>query len=627
MSWLSAPYSHLIAPALPLLLSLLASFLVLCLLVSLWRSEDSATGVATPAYIVAALLALIARWGFAGDSSTAAVIVAVAVVALLFGFLFDRPRSEFAEGAFATPWHGWMIIAAATVVKCFRLAEWPAHLNAYSAETAWVGIEATLGVWPDELFGTKAVDLVNGGVSPLHLPLMWLSAQVFGGNVFSARFAEVIGSTLLLILFWAWLRRHARGVWSLVALAVFAFSPWHIAQSRMGTFQSISSAVAIGMLWVGEKLVRGERRLGWWALFGTGAGLIGYCYAPVKIVYVLFAFVLVRVTWRARRETSMGWWIRPLVSVAVFLALLFSQIGGATNISVLLQQEYGPLATDTSVFHKTPDGEVTMQRQSLFVAARNVVHNVATAWHLSWIEPGILSWYAVAVAAVLVLAVPLLMTRARWLAPWCCLLGALPPLAVYPLSRRALVMSPLVYVGGVLLLRELVRHCSGLIDSRLWRHACGGLAALCLIASTLHGLHVYATTNSVVLTGTYFGPNHRLDMMQEARWRLATCRVWFANLTSEDQLVARVRLFEDVVRSGDDVRLRFIELSPEVDVGDLPRDQPLCVFVMHEAGDDLDALDRFAQQNPGGQMVRRVSGDGSAEPMYNLYILPVEEPS
>ncbi len=616
MKLLSAPYEVLVAPATPLLLGALAVFLIAC-----WALAVSGKRSVSAGWITAALLLLAARGCLAVDSVAAAVVACVAVVILLQALAATTPCGRRPVTP-APAWWGWCVIAAATLVKCVELSTWPAHLNAYSAETAWAGIEATMGIWPQGLWRTQEVDLVNGGISPLHLPLMWLSARLFGGNVFSARFAEVIGSTVLLIATWLWLRRSVRGIWSLVALAVFAFSPWHLAQSRMGTFQSISNALAIAMLWVAEIIVAGTARRRWWAAFGLLAGLIGYGYAPVKVLYIFFAGIVALAAFEARRRRRPGWWLGPVLSVLAFAVVLAVQLGIPPDLSVLLGQEYGPLATDTSVLHKTPAGGVTQERQGFAVVLENISANLIAGWRFHWVEPDILVWYAVALSAALPAAL-LLLLRPEWrVASFFMLLGALPPLLVYPLERRSLVLWPLVYVAGVLMVRELVRQCGALLDRGWWRRACHALAASCLIAAGLHGVHVYASTNSVVRTGTYFGPDHRLEMMQDAERRLAECRVWFINLTFEDKMVARVRLFEEIRRSGDAERMRFVEVAEEGVIPGVGRDESHCFFLMREPNSDPGVLDRLALAYPGGAMLHRVRADGSGEAMYDVYSLP-----
>src|SRR5690606_17082743 len=123
-----------------------------------------------------------------------------------------------------------------------------------------------------------------------------------------------------------------------------------------------------------------------------------------------------------------------------------------------------------------------------------------------------------------------------------------PPLITYPIPRRTLVLWPLVYVAGVVAGRELARMCARQFDRPWWRATTWVLYGTSLAMATAHGLHVYVTTNSVVGTTQYFGPDHQLEMYLEAERMLPTCRVYFVNPTFEETMVASVRLFEPARR-------------------------------------------------------------------------------
>jgi hypothetical protein len=615
---LTYPY-QLIAPVVPSLLAGALLYLVVCLVLALVAATADPRRSGAAAMIAAAAVFLSAAWLYASSSSFALLGLVLFVVGLALGGV--APSAPAATRP-APLWTGLVVIAISTALKCVALTEWPDHLNAYSAETGLWGIYTLDGHWPAGLLRGKEYDLVNGGQSPLYLPLLAIVMRLLGGTVFALRMAEVVASTALLAVLWVWLRARLLGWWAPVALAAFAFSPWHLAQSRMGTFYSASVTLGLLMLWIAERL-RGDRagRVSWWLAFGFCAGLIGYAYAPLKVLYLFFiavSFALGISQWRAGRR---GWWRGPAAAWVVFAALVAVQLGWPPRFDEMFRRDFGTLATDTSVWHKTAADQVTAETQPPSVIAANVARNLGEWWRRTWSERRILTWYAPALTIAAPAAFLLLLRGAHRIAALYFLIGMIPPLIIFPVQRRTLVLWPLVYVAGVVAARELGHLCESLVDRAWWR----GLTKVVLVATlaicSIHGLRVYATTNSIVGLGTYFGPEHRLAMIREAERMLASCRVYFVNATIEEKVVVSVRLFEPARRIGRGERFEFIEYDGNYLA--VPRDEPLCFFQLSRPDDGHggDVMERLAENFRGAMLLRRWAGDGSDTLEYSVLMV------
>lgn len=619
---LTHPY-QLIAPAVPSLLGGALLYLMACLVLALVVAAGDPRRSGAAAMIAAAAVFLSAAWLYASGSSFAVLGLVLFVVGLGLG---GGTPSAPPASATAPQWSGLAVIAISTAVKCLALTEWPEHLNAYSAETGLWGIYTLEGHWPAGLLRGKEYDLVNGGQSPLYLPLLALVMRVFGGTVFSLRLAEVVASTALLAVLWLWLRTQRLGWWATAALAVFAFSPWHLAQSRMGTFYSASVTLGLLMLWIAERL-RGDRggRISWWLAFGLCAGLVGYAYAPLKVLYLFFLAVslgLGAAGWRAGRR---GWWRGPIAAWLVLAALVAVQLGWPPRFDEMFRRDFGTLATDTSVWHKTTADQVTAETQPPTVVAANVARNLGEWWRRTWSERRILTWYAPALSVAVPTAVLLLLRGSHRIPALYFLVGMIPPLIIFPVQRRTLVLWPLVYVAGVVAARELGHICAGLVDRGWWRGLANVVLAATLLICSVHGLRVYAATNSIVGLGTYFGPEHRLAMIREAERMLTSCRVYFVNATIEEMVVASVRLFEPARRVGGGERFEFIEYDGNYLA--VPRDEPLCFFQLARPDDDHggDVMERLAENFRGAMLLRRWAGDGSDTLEYSVLMVSAGE--
>ncbi len=613
------------SPAVPPLLAGALALLLVCLLAALVGAASDRRRLGEAALIAAAAIFLVADWQFAADGRFALYGLVPLVIGLAATPQLGRGESPSPPASW---WWAALVVAVATAVKLVDLAGFPDHLNAYSAETGWWGILTLEGVWPDGFWRGQEYDLVNGGRSPLHLPLTWIAVRVFGGTVSAVRFAEVLASTVLLVVFFGWLRDRLHGLWSVAALATFAFSPWHLAQSRMGTFFSASVALGLALLWAADRVDRAERsgRAAsplTWATFGLLAGLIGYAYAPLKVLYLFFAIVWLRATAAAWRRGESGWWRGPLLSLALAGGVLAVQLGVPPRFEDMFRRDFGPLATDNSVWHKTLHDQVTAETQPLTVVAGNVWRNLAEWWTRTWAENRILAWYPTALTIGVFLAVRMLWRAETWVPACYFLIGVIPPLMIFPVQRRTLVLWPLVYVVGVLAGRELASICAGLIDRRWWRATIRAAFVAFWVIASVHGLKVYARTNSIVGIGSYFGPDYHLDMLAEAERLLPSCRVYFVNATFEDQMVASVHLYEPARRVGEGKHFGFIEFSEGDGEPGVLRDRPLCFLLLSRDEEDsvasLEATMRsLGRWFSGNMLLHRWAPDGSDTVQYLL---------
>lgn len=620
MSVLSYPYESVVAPLAPSIVVGLGVFGVASLALS-WVSPRAEQRAPLTILVLVGLSLLIARARLDVGSAAYVGLVWLAHAIALYGLArYDWPAAVQEERV-QPLWTGLAIIAVAFACKCVALDQFPRILNAYSAWTGLDGIRALEGNWPPQFFQGKEYDLMNGGHSPLQLPLLWCCMQIFGGTRFAVRFAEVIGSTLLLTFLWLWLRQSVRGGWGLLALAVFAFSPWHLAQSRAGTFLSISTALSMMLLWIATRLSRLSAGWGWWLSFGIGAGLIGYAYAPVKVLYAFFFLVVALCGYSAWRHGEQGWWRGPSLAVGTFFVFLAIQLWHPERFGQMFRSDFGILATDTSIWHKTAQDEVTAATQPPRVILENLFRNAREWMRLAYAEPTILSWYAPALSLGALIAMIALARSREWVAPLYFLIGMLPPLIIFPLLRRALIIWPLVYVVGVVFARELVRRSGALLPSRGWRVACRAVVLTGLIAASANGLHLFASTNSIVSMGTYFGGDHVWRMVRKAEPLLPSHHVYFVNLNHQLMPIVELELFERGRALGRRHAWEYLNVDEEnVDLGNLVEGQPLAFFylVQDEQGNDA-ILDKIVALLPGGELTSYIDDDGNDILLYSVY--------
>jgi hypothetical protein len=618
--FLSLPYERFLAPLAPFLLGGLA-FVCLVWISCDWltaKQEPSRRGLADLASI--AFLLLVGRWLFEPTTVSAVGLVLAAHAVAIYALARSDGPFLVPSGRPTAVGPGLVIIALAFALKCVALEEWPRPLNSYSAWTGLQGIDALDGLWPKDFFRGKEYDLVNGGQSPLLLPVLWLTMKFFGGTIFAIRFSEIIGSSLLLLFLWLWLRTHLHGRWGLLALTVFAFSPWHLAQSRMGTFLSISAALALGMLLLAEEIVARRRaRTLWWLAFGATAGLVGYGYAPIKVMYAFFLIVLAIAGVQSKRAGERRWWVGPTTALAVFFLFLAIQIWDFARFDQMFRHDFGTLATDTSIWHKTANDVVSEEIQPLRTIVENLFRNIAVWMQRTYEEPTILSWYAPALSIGTLTAAVALLRGEQWVSALYFLIGILPPLLIFPVDRRSLIAWPFVYVFGVLFARQVVVSADRISTRIVWRIGCRVVVIGALSAFSLHGLHLFVTTNSIVGAGTYFGPDYRTDMLDEAERLFPQCHLYFVNLDNTALPVVYVRLYEpgrELERQWD---YSFLTLDEgQTVIADLRPERPLCFLYLSEDGDDR-IMQTLRDILPGGTLLRRSSREEDGTLLYSMY--------
>jgi hypothetical protein len=225
---------------------------------------------------------------------------------------------------------------------------------------------------------------------------------------------------------------------------------------------------------------------------------------------------------------------------------------------------------------------------------------------------------------MLAAAVALLHGR-EWVTALYFLIGALPPLLIFPVDRRSLIAWPFVYVAGVVFARQLVAAADRLSARGWWRIGCRVVTVGALVAFSVHGLYLFATTNSIVRAGTYFGPDHRVHMLDEAERMFPECHLYFVNLDSAAVPVVHVRLYELGRELERPWEYSFLTLEEgQTEIVDLSPDRPLCFFYLAQHGSD-GIMRTLREILPGGTLMRRVSEKEAGTVLYSVYIYGNEE--
>jgi hypothetical protein len=522
LQWFAYPYRQLLEPWIDYLVPCVIGLSIALFFIDLYLPSGTNRNKGRLALILIPVNALLIQNQLLPDNHPAHVpLVALAAICLLvYGIGYRRVlRDEWMIFRETPPLRlGLIVIVLITAIKLVELESWPLFLNEYAGNTGIWGLSAFEGNWPGNPFQGRGFDLRGGGQSPLMLPVMWITMQQFGVNVWSVRFSEVVGSTVLLLFLWLWLRRTFPGKWSLAALIVFGLSPWHLAQSRMGTFFSISAAVAIGMLLSADGLNRAKTvpaSTAWWLLFGFLAGCIGWSYAPMKVLYLFFLYVVIMVPVLNRHKQKRSW-VGALCSVLVFSAVFTVQFQGLQHPKNMFQSHFGSLATDNPVWRKTIDDQVVNTIQPVSVITHNIYRNLIEWIRVTFTESDILRLYPGALIMSFVIAVLCLVCRWSFILPVYYFCGILPPLLIFPLHRRSLIIWPLVYVTAVVLLRETAVVGTRLGKRSYARKVVPLMVGFCLIPILLHGFHIWISTWSIVKDHSYFGPARRLEAIDFA---------------------------------------------------------------------------------------------------------------
>ncbi len=557
-------------------------------------------------------------------------ILAGGALLVLFYLVKFADRSDFwqTSGRLMPAWIGLVVITLLFGLKSLELESFPPFLKSYSGNTGMVAVHAVNGQWPPEFFQGKGYDLQSGGESPLMLPLMVVIMTVFGINVFSVCFSEVIGSTILLVFFWLWIRWCIPGYWSLIALIVFAISPWHLAQSRMGTFLSISAALGMAILYFSENISR-HPKSHWvrWAALGLCVGLIGYAYAPAKVLYP-FSILVFLVDGFKCIKASPRQFLAPLTGLIILGVVITIQLQGLPHLGHMFRSDFGVLATDNAIWHKTPDGVVTKEFQPLSLIMRNLEINIRDFLILLFRDKKpILVFYPYAVIGGLIISIVAMIKRWSWVGPMYYIFGLMPMLIVFPEPRRNFIMWPLVYVAGVLAFRELTFSMASLFPHIAWRRAAHAMTLSLLIIILLQGLHIFVKTNSMVGMYDYFGPAMRLSLVDEARNLLPTHQVVIVNPWVHVDSI-EIPLYEPGRRYGPMPRYRFANIgqrTPDESVMEFqPQDLPVCFIFFNMENTNAWLKDKFHHLFPWGYLVERFDPFKPHEVLYWLYFVPLQ---
>lgn len=550
------------------------------------------------------------------------LVATAAFLLLIYGIIFrSHIRRDWIRDSLPSPyWAGLVLIAVITVVKFTDVATWPPFLKSYAAMTGRWGMKAIEGQWPTHLFQGRGFDLRGGGESPLMLPIMYLVMKILGVSLIAVRTSEIVGSTILLVLFWSWLRTTLPGSWALVALTVFGLSPWHLAQSRMGTFFSISAAIAMGILWTAQNAWRSQRYQSatfWWMVCGGFAGCIGWCYAPMKVMYACF-FVLLLGTPLLRKFSQKRWYIPILGALLCFGALFGLQLKSVQNPASMFKSHFGPLATDNPVWRKTVDDKVEAGVQPTGVIAANLKRNFLEWMPKTFRERGILPMYGSALVLSFVIALLCLINNWNPILGVYYLFGLLPPLIVFPLHRRTLIIWPLVYVAAVVVLREISVSGSDMFKNIRWKRVVPVMVGVCICCMVIQGLSIWVNTWSIVYDHTYFGPPWRLRAIARAAELMPTHRVVFLNpwvhrdtieITLYEQnktLGGNKLLFSGVNKRGSQLRT-FVSSN-----------EPTAFFYFELSNQDW-LKETIQQTLPGGRLEEVRNPSGRKELLYSVY--------
>ncbi|MGB3976617.1 MAG: glycosyltransferase family 39 protein [bacterium] len=553
------------------------------------------------------------------------LILAACITLLVYGIVF---RKHLKDEWTTSPSHASMIsgllaILVITLIKLIELESWPPFLNEYAANTGVWGMAAVEGRWPIHPFQGRGFDLRGGGESPLMLPVLWSVMKLFGVSVWSVRFSEVIGSTLLLLIFWFWVRKTIPDRWSIIALAVFGLSPWHLAQSRMGTFFSTSVAVSLGLLWTTDSIWRNnESRIGIvkWIGFGFFAGCIGWSYAPLKVLYLFVGFIIFIVP-ALKRKIWKNWWPGPVCALIVFAVLLTLQLNILHGPIKMFQSQFGSLATDTPVWKKTVDDQVLSDLQPANVILKNILRNSVEWFRSTFAEQTIHRFYSGAFALSFIVALLCLILRWNPILAIYYFCGTLPPLLIFPLHRRTLIIWPLIYLVAVVVFREISVTGSALFQKPLFRRVIPTLVIGCLIGITLHGFNLWISTWSIVKDHSYFGPAKRLEAIHFADKIMDQQYVVFINPWVHDDIIT-ITLYNRNKGLGGDA-YNFVHVSEKSPVlSHLVNRKRTTSLIFFDLAKQEWLKKRLLEEIPGGVLQEFRNPVGRQELLYSVYTVP-----
>jgi hypothetical protein len=616
-SWLSRLGGQWLALHAGAVTGVFGAFALLWLLLDLVLRSGEARQRGRVACLSLAVLAVLAsRAGFHHAEPVALGLLLLGHL-LVAGYLvyFGWPSCSRPHNGRRTAYAAGLVLASATLLKLIHLGAWPPILTDYAARTGVAALATYERGWDATLWLGQANDFQSGGTSPLHVPVLWALYQLTGPNPYSVRLAEVIGSTLVLLFLWLWLSRALPGWWGVTALALVSFSPEHLAQSRMGTYLSVSLAVALALLWLAERVARPTPvRWYWWAGLGVAAALIGYGYTPLRILYLFVASVLVTRSVGDLRAGRQGW--QPAVTLVLLGVALAVQTSGAGGAARMFQTGTG-LATDTAVWNKTREDVVTRQVQPWPVIVRHLGTNAALLAERLYAEGRQQVLFAPACSFGALFAVVSILRGWGWVAPLYYLLGLLPPLLVYPVMRRGFVMQPLVLVAAALFLQGYLTDAERLSPHRWWRPFCRGVVGAGLICTVLYGLHQFAAENGPVGIAPTFGTIYRHRLTDRLIALLPRYHIYLLNVGSVRQGFD-MSLYQPARQLGARQGYEFVYPAPSSDPRCYVRpDEPVCFAYLEQSSSGWIAA-WLQEKLPDGRL-EQPRAEGGGQIMYTLY--------
>jgi len=563
---------------------------------------------------LAVLAFLVGCIRFSYDPSTAKVLILLGHL-LLAGYLarFGWNGCDGSRRTRGARYAAWGVLAATTLLKMSHLRAWPQILTDYAAMNGVAALPSEHG-WRDSIWLGQPNDLQSGGSSPLHFPVLWTLYRIAGPNPFSVRLAEVVGSTFALVFLWLWLSRALPGWWAVAALALVSFSPEHLAQSRMGTFQSASLAVALALLWLADRVAHPPpARWYWWGGLGLAAALIGYGYAPLRILYPLVAGVLIIHV--ASQPRAARTWLTALVAVVPLTVALAVQTFGTGGAARMFQG--GALATDAPIWKKASEDVVATQLQPWPVVAANFRANAVMFFDWLYEERRQQVLFGPACGFGALFAVASIVRGWGWVAPVYYLLGLLPPLLVHPVMRRGFVMQPLVLVAAVLFFQGYLIDSERLIRERWWRLICRAVVAAGLACTALYGLHQFAAENGPVGISPTFGTIYRQRLIERLLTVLPTHHIVLLNPVSIRQGL-EMELYEPARQLGNGPRYEFAQVNRGSDPQHYLRaGEPVCFAYLEES--DRSWIAGWLQEKLPGCRLEQPRAEGTGRIMYTLF--------
>lgn len=408
------------------------------------------------------------------------------------------------------------VIGLSTALKLLYLSEWPPVLTDYAATTGVIAIENNFYEGPVSRKSIPRAYVEGGGASFLHAQLLTLLFKNFDFSIFSVRLAEVLASVGTLIFLWLWLRITVAPRWGLTGLALFTFSAEHLSQSRMGTFYSLSQCVAVGAIWLWTSILqqRGSKTARLLGLVLLNAAVLS-CYRPTVTVWVFSVLLtidcLTRYSLRGRR---LSYIIFSAVTLGFFAYHALYEPFIRESFS--LKKPY--LASDTSIWQKTPTDEISSVIQPPLVTFSNLARNVwYVVEHAADYSPVKEDVYGILYAVSMVLGFAGLLSRRWGYISLIVVVGLLPSLTTFPLERRSLMMRPLIPLSLLLFAREWLLLSRRMIEKPTVRFSTQALCACALIALPVQGVYRLTRFNGPVGVGPSFGPEYVHEMISHLK--------------------------------------------------------------------------------------------------------------